>query len=52
MNPGLQLSERGRLNHRAPKVSLPILGMLTGKYVRKRYADEIDRFQCDLYGED
>ncbi|MFA6124285.1 chloride channel protein [Sphingomonas sp.] len=29
-----------------------ILGMLTEKYVRKRYADEIDRSQRDLYGED
>lgn len=29
-----------------------ILGMLTEKYVRKRYADEIDRAQRDLYGED
>ncbi|MCB4858749.1 chloride channel protein [Sphingobium sp. PNB] len=29
-----------------------ILGMLTEKYVRKRYADEIDRVQRDLYGED
>lgn len=28
-----------------------ILGMLTEKYVRKRYADEIDRSQRDLYGE-
>lgn len=29
-----------------------ILGMLSEKYVRKRYADEIDRSQRDLYGED
>jgi len=29
-----------------------ILGMLTEKYVRNRYADEIDRSQRDLYGED
>jgi len=29
-----------------------ILGMLTEKCVRKRYADEIDRSQRDLYGED
>ncbi|WP_254908157.1 MULTISPECIES: hypothetical protein [Sphingobium] len=28
-----------------------ILGMLTEKYVRKRYADEIDRSQRNLYGE-
>jgi CIC family chloride channel protein len=28
-----------------------ILGMLTEKYVRKRYADEIDRSQRELYGE-
>ncbi|MDH2151508.1 hypothetical protein [Sphingobium yanoikuyae] len=28
------------------------LGMLTEKYVRKRYVDEIDRSQRDLYGED
>ncbi|KRB82908.1 chloride channel protein [Sphingomonas sp. Root710] len=29
-----------------------ILGMLTEKYVRKRYADEVDRSQRELYGED
>ena len=29
-----------------------IFGMLTEKYVRIRYADEIDRSQRDLYGED
>ena len=29
-----------------------ILGMLTEKYVRKRYADEIDQSQRALYGED
>ncbi|MBV1692587.1 chloride channel protein [Novosphingobium sp. G106] len=28
-----------------------ILGMLTEKYVRKRYADEVDRAQRELYGE-
>lgn len=28
-----------------------IVGMLTEKYARKRYADEIDRSQRDLYGE-
>lgn len=29
-----------------------IFGMLTEKYVRIRYADEIDRSQRELYGED
>lgn len=29
-----------------------ILGMLTEKYVRRRYADEIDQSQRDLFGED
>ncbi|SDC42589.1 chloride channel protein, CIC family [Sphingomonas sp. YR710] len=29
-----------------------ILGMLTEKYVRKRYGDEMDRAQRELYGED
>mgnify|MGYP001155695472 CR=1 FL=1 len=29
-----------------------ITGMLTERYVRKRYADELDRAQRELYGED
>jgi CIC family chloride channel protein len=29
-----------------------IMGMLTEKYVRKRYGDEMDRAQRELYGED
>lgn len=29
-----------------------IVGMLTERYVRKRYADELDRAQRELYGED
>ena len=29
-----------------------IVGMLTDRYVRKRYADELDRAQRELYGED
>jgi CIC family chloride channel protein len=29
-----------------------IIGMLTERYVRKRYADELDRAQRELYGED
>jgi|GEM_PF-2415270 len=29
-----------------------MLGMLTEKYVRIRYADEIDRSQRDLYGKE
>lgn len=29
-----------------------ILGMLTEKYVRKRYADELEKAQRELYGED
>jgi chloride channel protein, CIC family len=29
-----------------------VLGMLTEAYVRKRYGDELDRAQRELYGED
>lgn len=29
-----------------------LLGMLTEKYVRKRYSDELDRSQRDLFEED
>lgn len=29
-----------------------VLGLITEKYVRKRYADELEKAQRELYGED